>query len=1810
MAVAGELLVKMVLDGEVYAREMRKIRNANENLERQFQTLSNLGGQVLTRGIQALTVAFAGLSYQVVKTGAEFEQTITTLAAIKGVATENVSALEEQARLLGRTTAYTATEAAAGMQELARAGMDTNEILEVSSVALQFAGANAMSMTKSTETLATTFAQFGLNASAGTRVADTFTVAAQNSLFTVEQLASSMKYAGTVGNAYNMSLEETTASLAEFRELGLKGMTAGTQFRQALIALAAPTEKAKKVLDKYNLSVDDVNVKLHGFKGVMETIGKTGMDITDITALVSKRAAASVTTISKNMAKAASDPTMTTKYDELLNKFDEGAGRTAATYAQMIDTLQGKFAILKSVYEEALLSVFDAAGPKLNVFIEELTGALTMVYKLIQINSEAVGAAIQNLLDSFRQALGGVVEAEGEIEDRQAAIASSITIAIIKVTNLVASFVRMIPVLVKIGKALVVIFVAGKIRAFSAGIAGLIVEMARLVPAFAAAGTAAAGFQRALLGPIGAALSLAAALGTMLFASQKATRGQDQTARAAEFQEKYIKSSAKGLARHIKVMNSWTAAYVNQNRSYMQGGKQYKVIGKDLNEIDGSRITIIRQYLKDNDKLDIGLKNSLSTTQQILRGKKEDIQQSIIEGKLINVSILQKGELVQQLLTVDAARRLEATNLTAFNRTHRKSNDIIAESKTELDNLKEAFNQVNNRGLSVKQFNIWLRQWPLLKKYGLENAKTWQDVNKQGKSLSETIDVLTSRYEFLAKSQKISTDQMAEDAKALAEEEKKKAKAEKKAAGQDWYKKYMSNIRSIEGAESKLARRLAVLEAEKNKNLTIGQEHRLEDLRKTYKKAIDMTYKWSKKRLEIEKRFLLAVRSFNKVNLLSLQKDSKKRIKDREKELLRTKMNEEELEKDSFKSAKEELNKRYELEKQTLTRSLMAEDAAAQKILDAEKAQAKKRYNLKKITLTQYNNWLAKAQADFAAKDKLAQDASIKDAADMKKRKDKETEALEALHLSRMKGLSDAHVQNALEVQKTSAENYRKLGPIARLKNEKKAALELAKIHKDGSQERTQIEEAYTEAIKYERLKLLEDYATPYGKHTATILGLQKKLATSIFVLDRDSLEKRVEYLSEKAELEKRLIKIRMEMQGASEEDVRAAQAETFQKLGILEQKQMNLFVKFFAVLKNGLSSYADALKKTGSTLWGITKLLSDKDNWAGALYVTVDAIVNIDKHVKKAWKSFKGVVSSLDNWKTLGKLTFKAMEKGVQSLLPLLQNITKVFYKVGESAFSVGKQLASGFAEGISFLTGGVSLSIADVLSGGLNAIQSASDDLKSEKDNLQKMLDDGELSQADFEKSVADLDKKFSPAEVGKKYVDEMINAGVAFAESIIESAPTILQRFGEKLPILLKKAAESIPILVKAIADNAPIIISALIDGFINALDSLVSALVTVLPQLVESLITVIGEKLPSLADKLFELAFLLIKAIIDLMPQLIEAFMAMAPKLFGLVVDLINMLIMQLPTLIDAFLQALPTIIDAVLMAIPKILVAIVSIIPKIIQSFIDNLPAITQALIDGLIAVLYGLIQQLPILIDGIIELMPLLIDSLIEAALQVVTALISALPDIISALINMIPTLIKAFISTMPMLIIGITKALPQIAIALVKAIVTELLPALPGLAWELAQAIAEGVGAAIRNIGRMLWDLIQEIWGMLPWNDNPETKTFGDTPHAIRVGPRGMTARFATDDYVVAAKNPMELVRQSFEAADRNGQGSSMNTAPPSQSSAPIDIAIMAEGRLLDAVQVTALNRGHAPKLKQILRKTSGVKVGFNRGRYNKFTA
>lgn len=370
----GKLIVRVLMDATGYDREADKVTRKTKGMGDLLTKTADVLGGVFVTATKAATAAAAGLAAASVVVGANFEKAISKVAAVKGIqkTSDEFKALETRARELGAATMFSATEAAQGMEELARAGLSTTEIIAASNDVLKLAAAADISLADAASIAASSMAQFGIDAEETGRITDVFTAATQNSLFSMTDLAEAMKFAGTAGAAVGYTIEETTAAVAQFRDLGLEGSMAGVQFRTMMSALVRPTSQAEAALAEIGLTVEDVNPTVHEFGDILQTLAEHGMTAEQSLAIFSQRAGLNVQKLVDGVAEG------TSSLDDLLITLENSAGTTENSYAIMTDNVSGKFAELKSAAEEFLLGLFDTfKGP-----LADLLAAVTKVLRL------------------------------------------------------------------------------------------------------------------------------------------------------------------------------------------------------------------------------------------------------------------------------------------------------------------------------------------------------------------------------------------------------------------------------------------------------------------------------------------------------------------------------------------------------------------------------------------------------------------------------------------------------------------------------------------------------------------------------------------------------------------------------------------------------------------------------------------------------------------------------------------------------------------------------------------------------------------------------------------------------------------------------------------------------------------------------------------------------------------------------------------------------------------------------------------------------------------------------------------------------------------------------------------------------------------------------------------------------------------------------------------------------------------------------------------------------------------------------------
>jgi len=241
-----------------------RVQKFTRNMNRGFNKLNRAVGrfgQGLKKGaaIAVLSIGLvSGAMANVINTGAGFEQAITDVGAVALKTRDQIKPLENLALELGRTTKFTATQAANAMEIMSRAGFKANEILSATPAVLAAAAASGLEIAEVANVVSNALKGMGLEANHAARVADILALASSRTNSSIGSLGESLKNVASTARQLNVPIEETVAAIALLQDVGLDASVAGSAFNVMLTKMAAPTVGMQKKMKKLGISFKDV----------------------------------------------------------------------------------------------------------------------------------------------------------------------------------------------------------------------------------------------------------------------------------------------------------------------------------------------------------------------------------------------------------------------------------------------------------------------------------------------------------------------------------------------------------------------------------------------------------------------------------------------------------------------------------------------------------------------------------------------------------------------------------------------------------------------------------------------------------------------------------------------------------------------------------------------------------------------------------------------------------------------------------------------------------------------------------------------------------------------------------------------------------------------------------------------------------------------------------------------------------------------------------------------------------------------------------------------------------------------------------------------------------------------------------------------------------------------------------------------------------------------------------------------------------------------------------------------------------------
>lgn len=219
-----------------------------------------------------VTAAITAAGAAAVKMAADFDKSMSEVKAISGATGEDFEALRKKAIDLGASTAFSSTEVANAMTEMAKAGWNTQQILDGMAGVLDAAAASGESLATVSTIVADAITGFGLAASDSTKVADLLTQAANAGTIDIADLGESFKYIAPIAGSLGYSIEDVTTALAAMSMAGIKGSQAGTALRTLLTNMAKPTDDMADAMDQLGVSLYDNNGKMYSLKEILDQL--------------------------------------------------------------------------------------------------------------------------------------------------------------------------------------------------------------------------------------------------------------------------------------------------------------------------------------------------------------------------------------------------------------------------------------------------------------------------------------------------------------------------------------------------------------------------------------------------------------------------------------------------------------------------------------------------------------------------------------------------------------------------------------------------------------------------------------------------------------------------------------------------------------------------------------------------------------------------------------------------------------------------------------------------------------------------------------------------------------------------------------------------------------------------------------------------------------------------------------------------------------------------------------------------------------------------------------------------------------------------------------------------------------------------------------------------------------------------------------------------------------------------------------------------------------------------------------------------
>ena len=337
-----------------------------------------VGGNIESAGKKLLpvTATVTALGTASVKTAADFESSMSKVAAVSGATGSDLEALTKKAREMGSKTKFSASEAAEAMNYMAMAGWKTEDMLLGIEGVMNLAAASGEDLATTSDIVTDALTAFGLSAQDSGHFADVLAAASSNANTNVSMMGETFKYAAPIAGALGFSVEDTAEAIGLMANAGIKSTQAGTSLRTIMTNLSGDVKICGQNIGEVTIATTNADGSMRDLSDILTDCRVAFSGLSE-----SEQAAAAEALVGKNAMSGflalmnASEGDI----DKLSGAIDNCNGAAQNMADIMNDNLEGQLTILKSQLQELAISFGEILLPAVKSIVSFLQGFINVL---------------------------------------------------------------------------------------------------------------------------------------------------------------------------------------------------------------------------------------------------------------------------------------------------------------------------------------------------------------------------------------------------------------------------------------------------------------------------------------------------------------------------------------------------------------------------------------------------------------------------------------------------------------------------------------------------------------------------------------------------------------------------------------------------------------------------------------------------------------------------------------------------------------------------------------------------------------------------------------------------------------------------------------------------------------------------------------------------------------------------------------------------------------------------------------------------------------------------------------------------------------------------------------------------------------------------------------------------------------------------------------------------------------------------------------------------------------------------------------